>query len=153
MTANPVNLLAGQKFYILVGDGASPTEAFTFFCVAVSVESKHAAEIEDAWVPDCNDPTALPTRASQVKGLTWDLTASGKADPAKLPYQRVITAFRAGAKINLQLMRDLPGASGGNVEQGAFLVADWSETKSDNSTVAFSCSFRGQGASTITANA
>ncbi|TRL38352.1 hypothetical protein FM996_00545 [Methylosinus sporium] len=153
MTANPVLPLPGNKFYLLVGDGATPTEAFTFFCVGTTVDSKHGAEVEDAWAADCADPTALPTRTSAVKGLTWDLTASGVCDPSKTPYQRVIAAYRGGAALNVQLMRNLPGTSGGNIEQGAFLVTNWTEQKADNGLVKFSCDFHGQGKPTVTANA
>ncbi|ATQ67734.1 MULTISPECIES: phage tail tube protein [Methylosinus] len=152
MTVSLVNPLPGQKFYLLVGDGAV-SEAFTFLCVATTVSSKHGAEVEDAWVPDCNDPTALAARSSAVKGLTWDLTASGKCDPAKACYRRVIAAYRSGQPINLQLMRDLPGASGGDVEQSAFIVTDWSEGSSDRGLVTFDLSLRGQGYPTVTANA
>lgn len=153
MTANPVKPLPGNKFYLLVGDGATPTELFTFFCVATTIDSKHGAEVEDAWASDCSDPEALPGRASAVKGLTWDLSASGVCDPSKAPYQRVDAAYRAGASLNCQLMRNLPGASGGNVEQSAFIVTSWTESKADNGLVKFSCEFHGQGASTVTANA
>jgi hypothetical protein len=153
MTANPVLPLPGNKFYLLVGDGGTPTEAFTFFCVGTTVDSKHGAEVEDAWAADCNDPTALPTRTSAVKGLHWDLSASGVCDPSKAPYQRVIAAFRAGAPINIQLMRNLPGASGGYTEQQSFLVTNWTENKADNGLVKFSCDFHGQGKPTVTANA
>lgn len=150
---NPVQPLPGVKFYLLVGDGAQPVEAFSFFCVATTIDSKHAAEVEDAWAPDCADPSALPTRTSAVKGLSWDLTASGVADPSKACYQRVIAAYRSGSPINVQLMRNLPGASGGTVEEQAFLVTSWSENKADNGLVKFSCEFHGQGKPTVTANA
>ena len=153
MFANPVQPLPGNKFYLLVGDGATPTEAFTFFCVATTISSKHGAEAEDAWAPVCSDPAALPTRTSAIKGLTWDLTASGLADPSKMPYQRVKTAYRAGTPINIQLMRNLPGASGGDLEQQAFLVTSWSEDKADNGLVKFSIEFHGQGKPTVTPNA
>lgn len=153
MVANPVQPLPGNKFYLLVGDGATPVEAFAFFCVATTISSKHSAEVEDAWAPDCSDPTALPTRTSAVKGLSWDLSASGVADPSKTPYQRVIAAFRSGSPINIQLMRNLPGASGGDIEQQAFLVQNWNEDKADNGLVKFSCELHGQGKPTVTVNA
>lgn len=153
MVANPVQPLPGTKFYLLVGDGATPAEVFTFFCVGTTISSKHGAEVEDAWAADCSDPEALPTRTSAVKGLTWDLSASGIADPSKTPYQRVIAAYRTGSAINLQLMRNLPGASGGDKEQQAFIVKNWNEDKADNGLVKFSCDFHGQGKPTVTANA
>ncbi|MBY6242840.1 phage tail tube protein [Methylosinus sp. Sm6] len=152
MTANPVQQLPGNKFYLLVGDGATPTEAFTFFCVATTIDSKHGAEVEDAWAPDCSDPDILPGRVSSVKGLTWDLTASGLCDPRKTPYQRVIAAYRDGDALNIQLMRNLPGTSGGNIEQQAFIVTNWTESKADNGLVKFSCEFHGQGIPIVTAN-
>lgn len=147
-----VSPLPGQKFYVLVGDGATPTETFSFLCNATTVDSKHASDIEDAPVLDCADPTAPAVRASVVKMLTWDLTLSGLCDPSKPPYQRLVTAWRAGSSVNVQLKRDLTGANGGDTESGAFLVANWQESKADNGLVKATFELRGAGAPTVTAN-
>jgi hypothetical protein len=152
LTPNPVSPLSGNKFYALVGDGAA-TEVFTFLCVAITLSSKHSAEVEDAWAPDCADPSAIPTRTSAVKGLIWDLSATGICDPSKAAYVRVRTSFRAGTAVNVQLMKNLPGASGGEVEHGSFLVREFTEEKSENGLVKFSCTFHGNGKPTVTVNA
>jgi hypothetical protein len=153
VSPNPVQPLPGNKFYLLIGDGGTPAETFNFFCVGTTLSSKHGAEIEDAWAADCADPTALPTRTSAVKGLTWDITASGVCDPSKTPYQRVKSAYESGNPLNLQLMKNLPGASGGDVQQQAFLIRNWEESKTDNGLVKFSVDFHGQGKPTTTVNA
>ncbi|WP_424360250.1 phage tail tube protein [Methylocystis parvus] len=149
---NPVQPLAGQKFYLLVGDGATPTEAFTFACILTTIDSDHGAEVEDAMAPDCDDPTAIPTRTSTVKMLTWDITASGLVDPTKAPYVQLRTAFRSGAPINLQLKKNLTGANGGETEQQAFLITQWKESKSENGLVKCQMTFHGQGKPTVTVN-
>lgn len=151
-TPNFVNALPGQKFFILVGDGGSP-ETFNFFCIGTTLDSKHDSEIEDGAVLDCSDPTAMAQRVSAVKMLTWDITCSGLADPSKLPYQRLRTAYRSGASINIQLKHDLTGANGGETEQGAFLVKSWQENKADNGLVKVSFDLHGTGAPIVTPNA
>jgi hypothetical protein len=153
MTANPVAPLPGNKFYVLVGDGASPTEAFNFLCVATTIDSDHSLDLEDAMVLDCSDPTLIAARASTPKGHTWDLKLSGVCDPAKAPYQRLLTAHRTAVVVNCQLMKNLPGASNGNIEQAGFFVSKLTESKADNGLVKFSAELHGQGLPTLTANA
>lgn len=151
--ANPVKQLPGNKFYLLVGDGATPTEAFTFLCPIRTITSSHGAEVEDDMIADCDDPTALLQRSSVVKALTWDIEGSGLCDPTKAGYIRLRTQYRAGAPVNLQLMKDLPGASGGEKEQGSFVITKWDESISEGGTVKCSWSFKNQGRPTVTANA
>ena len=149
MTGTPVSPLTGNKFYVLVGDGAS-TEAFTYLAVGTSVESDHNLDIEDAMIGDPSDPSLPASRQSAVKGRTWDMTVSGLADPAKV--SRIKTLHAAGSAGNFQLMKNVPGANGGYVEQGAFIVTAYKESMADRGLVKFSCTLHGQGTPSITAN-
>jgi hypothetical protein len=148
-----VSPLPGQKFYVLVGDGETPAEAFNFLCVATTINSKHGADVEDGMALDCADPAAMAQRVSAVKMLTWDITLSGLCDPGKAPYQRLKSCYRAGSSVNIQLKVDLAGAGGGDVEKGAFIVASWEESKADNGLVKMSFELKSTGAPTVTVNA
>lgn len=143
--------LGSREFYALVGDGATPEE-FVFLCVASGVDSEESVDTEDAFLPDCADPSKLPSRVSAIKSRAWDMKLSGVTDPANAGYVRLREAFRDGVACNVQLKKDRTGAQGGSTRTGAFLVKKISETKSDNGLVKFSCDLAGQGDYTETAN-
>lgn len=149
---NLVAPLPGNKFYALIGDGASP-EVFTFFCAAVSIDSTHSVETEEAYTPDCDDPTKLPVKYVAVKGKTWDLKLSGLCDPSKAGYARIKTLLASDdPRINMKLMKNVPGSSNGYVEASTFVLTNWQESKADNGLVKFTLDLRGSGASSFTAN-
>lgn len=143
--------LGSREFYALIGDGAAP-EVFTFLCVASGVDSEESVDTEDAYLPDCADPSKLPSRVSAIKSRTWDMKLSGVTDPANAGYIRLRALFRDGVSGNFQLKKDRPGAQGGSTRTGSFLVKKLSETKADNGLVKFSCDLAGQGDYTEEAN-
>lgn len=150
--ANRVKPLKGNDFYLLVGDGATPTEVFTFACIFNSIDSNKTADTEDAMILDCDDPTLLPARTTTVKMINWDIEGSGLLDPSKTGYTRLRTQFLAGDPVNLQLKKNLTGANGGHTEQAAFIITKMTETKADNGLVKCAFSFKNQSAITTTVN-
>ena len=147
--ANP-QTLDGTKFYLLSGDGATPTEVFTFVCVATDITSTKSTDVEDIMLPDCANPAALATRQSAVRSKSWDISISGIADPLKVAPLK--TAYEAGTPKNFQLMHNVTGALGGYKEAGAFLVTEFVESMTDRGLVKFSATLRGQGIPTSTVN-
>ena len=145
----------GVEFQLLRGDGATPTEAFTLLAMAVTQDFKRQVETDDAMIIDTANPLNTPVRDSQPKGMTQDITFSGKCDYSR--HRVLMTDFEAaqtgqGAR-NYQLLFSGTGANGGGVYQGAFIITDVSTSKSDNGMVAFTATLKGQHGLTWTANA
>ena len=90
-------LQRGVNFNLYAGDGGSPTEVFTAVCIATTVKFDRKVELDDAMVIDCANPNNLAVRQSVAKGLTFDVSFSGKADFAKF---KLIEAAMDGANPN-----------------------------------------------------
>ena len=136
-------LQRGTSFRLLMGDGATPTEAFTLVCIATTLKFDQKVETDDAMVPDCTSPDNIPTRQSVVKGQTFDLAFSGKADFSK--FKAINTVFTGGAVRNFQVFLSGTGANGGGTYQGGAIITDLSIDKNENGMVSFSCALKGQG--------
>ena len=65
--------------YIIVelGDGATPTEAFTVMCGLEGGSVNQTVSSSDRFRRDCAKPAAVPTRKVRVNGKQWDITANG----------------------------------------------------------------------------
>lgn len=149
MTDYP-KLQRGTKFRLLAGDGGSPTETFSGLCVITTLKFDMKIDTDDAMVIDCDNPDNLPVRQSVAKGITFDLSGSGKADFAK--YKVIETAFLTGATKNYQVERVGSGAAGGGIWEGGAIITDLSMDKSENGIVTFSTTLKGQGLWAFTAN-
>ena len=148
-----VKPLAGNQFYLLIGDGGG-SEVFTFLCPVDTISSKHTNDSESAYVADCADPTVLPVEVITAKYRSWMVTLSGLCDPTKAPYVRLKSVSRSASPfISMQLNKALSGANGGEIEQASFYIQDFTEDKAAHGLVKFSASLKSNGAVTITPNA
>ena len=146
-TSNFASPLPGQLFRLnRLGSTSSGTPVFVGL---VTISSKHNSETEDIYVPDQANPASISQRISVVKAQTWDMTVSGTSDP--LMVAPLVADWRAGVPAYYQLIEDTTGAKGGETETGLFLITDYSKDKSDNSSVKFSATLKGQGASIVAA--
>ena len=73
-----VNNLRGTYVEILMGDGATPTEAFTVLCGITTRSITDQVNTQDAFNQDCADPEDIPVRELITSGRQWDLRGSGQ---------------------------------------------------------------------------
>lgn len=71
--------------YIIVelGDGATPTEAFSVMCGMENASMNETVQSNDRYRRDCAKPAAIPTRKVRVTGKQWDVTANGVINMAE----------------------------------------------------------------------
>lgn len=62
---------------VKIGDGATPTEAFTILCGLDNVQINRVANTNDRFRRDCAAPGTVPFRRSKTTGKQMDITASG----------------------------------------------------------------------------
>lgn len=62
---------------VKIGDGATPTEAFTLLCGLENATVNETVNTTDRFRRDCAKPGSVPKRASRVTGEQWDITANG----------------------------------------------------------------------------
>lgn len=63
-----------------IGDGATPTEAFTISCGKQDITTNFVANSTDRFVRDCAKPGEVPNRKPKVTGKQADITATGLTD-------------------------------------------------------------------------
>jgi hypothetical protein len=69
--------LRGSKLLILLGDGATPTEAFVAPCALATKGINFSSESNDFNVPDCSDPDAPTFVERVVSALSAGVDGSG----------------------------------------------------------------------------
>ena len=62
---------------IKIGDGATPTEAFTVLCGIDQVSVNRVVNTSDRFRRDCAKPGAVPKRKVQATGTQTDISGSG----------------------------------------------------------------------------
>jgi len=141
--------LPGYKFRLLMGDGATPTEAFTFICTANTVKVAQKLNTDEQFLSDCTSPDLLPQRVIIPTGDQWDITFSGICDA--LRFQTLQTAYKAGVAKNWQLLMSGTAADGGGQWQGSALMTQLDLGKSNNGLPTFDSTLNGTGPWTWTA--
>lgn len=71
------DILPGQYFVLLKGNGATPTEAFTAVCGITTKNFTGQINTNDNFVADCDNPTDVPIRRVTATGKQFDLSAEG----------------------------------------------------------------------------
>lgn len=73
-----VKHMRGVKLLIKVGDGATPTEAFTTYCTINSDRGiSFKANTNDIVVPDCDDPDLMSWLVREKISLSGDISGAG----------------------------------------------------------------------------
>ncbi|TDX63998.1 phage tail tube protein [Methylosinus sp. sav-2] len=137
------NLQRGTAFKIAMGDGATPTEAFTLLCIATTKSFKRTIDTEDHMEVDATNPDNIPANVSVAKGQAWELSISGRTDYVRYA---VLQGWLDGAPHNVKLTLSGTGANGGGTYTGGVVLKELDLTSSDGGTVAFSATLKGQGA-------
>lgn len=103
--------LKGSKVLILLGDGATPTEAFVAPCALTTKGIEFAADTNDFNVPDCDNPDA-PTFTERVVA-TLSATISGAGTLAMESFDEWREWFDSGLEKNVRFKLDAPSANNG----------------------------------------
>ena len=80
-----VTNLRGSYVEILMGDGATPTEAFIVLCGITTKSITDQVNTQDAFNRDCADPEDIPVRELITSGRQWSIRGSGQMNRTLLP--------------------------------------------------------------------
>lgn len=135
----PVPSINGEKLFIKVGDGATPTEVFTHPCMINSERGiQFSSNGVESTVPDCLDPEAPAWVSRSKDGQSATLTGAGILD--KTSVAMFDAWFRSADTKNVQIWVDDLG-----YWQGAFHLMEFSVTgnRKEKATVSLSLSSDG----------
>lgn len=137
-------LMQGQLLQVFLGDGATPTEAFTLLCIVSSKSLRREVQFDDFMEPSCVNPNNLPTKVKVPRSTSWSLSISGRMDASRIA---PLEAWLTGTARNIQLRKaGLTGANGGGTWQGPVMLTSLEIASSDHGTVTFSAELDGIGA-------
>jgi predicted secreted protein len=77
LTMAQPELLKDGYVTILLGDAATPTEAFTAICGLTTRSFTEGVNTADRFIRDCTNPEDVPIRRITVTGVQWSLSGSG----------------------------------------------------------------------------
>lgn len=103
------------KFLVELGDGASPTEAFTAPCGFTNKGFDLTAQSSDVTVPDCDNPEAPAWVQRGVTSFSAQITGSGVLALGSIDAWR--TWFMSGAQKNVRVHINEVAANGGGYYQ------------------------------------
>lgn len=89
------------NFKIEVGDGATPTEAFTFICGLTSRGINMASDVTTSEVPDCSNEDLPSWQEKDVKSLSATLSGSGMW--TREAHETLFQWWFTGAKKNVKV--------------------------------------------------
>lgn len=137
------DLLAGNRFRVLRSAGGTP-ETFTFLCIAQTKTLTQTNTFEDATVPDCDTPLAIPNRKSILTSRGWSGRLAGVADAKR--FQDLQADANAETPHRYQFLIDKTAAQGGGTYTGAVFFESLELTSQNNGLVNFTAQFRGDDA-------
>lgn len=93
------------NFKIEIGDGATPTEAFTFICGLTSKGIDMSSDVVTSEVPDCANEDLPSWQEKDVKSITATLSGSGMwtAQAHETLFQWWLTAAKKNVKVSWML--------------------------------------------------
>ncbi|AIT81596.1 phage tail tube protein [Novosphingobium pentaromativorans] len=71
--------IKGQRVLLQLGDGATPTEAFTTVCGITTKGLQRTRQTQDTVLWDCTDPEASPITEREILAGDWTMNGSGQA--------------------------------------------------------------------------
>lgn len=98
--ANGTTSTFGQ-FKIEVGDGATPTEAFTFLCGLTSKGLDMSSDVVTQEVPDCSNEDLPSWQEKDVKSISASLSGSGMWTAEA--HETMLQWWLTGAKKNVKV--------------------------------------------------
>jgi len=107
-----VKTMVGEKLLILIGDGATPTEAFAHDCLINADRGvEFSAETTDVVVPDCDSPSNPAWKELFKDGIQIKVSGGGVLHTASL--EAWFNWMIADTSKNVRIKFDVTGAMGG----------------------------------------
>ena len=133
----PVKAMNGTSLLVQIGNGATPTEAFSHDCLINTERGiQFQSETNREMIPDCDDPEAPAWSFINVDGLSATITGAGKLHTASVPEWH--DWFVSGEAKNVRtLLNGVALANGGGHWAGAYKLTGWqvSGTRNEKATV------------------
>lgn len=138
-----------QQYYIALGDGATPTEAFTRPCALASRTFTLTGTPAEVNLLDCADESLPMWTSREISIMSGTVAGEGTLDPDDLETWR---EWMLSAEVkNARIMLDLPVADGGGYYEGPFVLTTFENVSSkENGTVTFSLEMMSAGTITWT---
>lgn len=119
-----VDVVNGEKLLILVGDGATPTEAFDHPCLINTERGiSFSSSLTQEAIPDCANPNDPAWLVAEKDGLSATINGAGMLDVASV--EMFDAWFRSDDTKNIKVKID---KTGGSTWTGAFHLSEWSVT-------------------------
>lgn len=138
-----------QKFTVLLGDGATPTEAFAWPCGATARSVTFTNNLGEDVVLDCTDPTGTAAAITRwLESQDTKVTISGRVS------KEAFATWRAwaddGDAKNIRLVLDEALADNGGYWSLAAYLQDFEIGQEGKATATFSATIAGTGRRTWT---
>lgn len=141
------NVLHATKLRVYISDGTSGDTRWKFLCTADSKTLEQAINFEEAFLPDCADPDAVPARTSRPTGERWDAKLDGKLDPTQTAWVALKDGFDAREQVEIKVTETVVGAES---MTGFAWVESLTKAAAAGGFATFSCALRGEGRLTRT---
>lgn len=133
----------GGYVAVYMGDGATPTEAFTKLCGLNTRSFTDQINTSDNFNTDCSDPEAVPFRSLDTTGRQADISGSGVYNRAQIALLRAAV----GQVKNYRFAISEPAAD--NIDDGwyagAFVLTNLQVNGEDGSYTQASLTFQSDG--------
>lgn len=133
-----------SEFKLLLGDGATPTEAFAAPCGVVSRGITRKATVNSVMVPDCSDEDAVSYPQKSVTAIEQAMSGSGLW--TRESWTIWLAWFRSGAPKNVKVQHSNVASGAVEFETGAAILTQFDETaeKGGRVQVNFALEFTGE---------
>lgn len=115
------DIVKGAYVDILMGNGATP-EVFTAICGITARNFTKQVNTNDVFVPDCDDPEAIPFRRVNPTGIQWDLSGEGLLNLAN--WQEVDAATGVTGNFRFRVTRPTGSTTGTGYYEGPAMITN-----------------------------
>jgi Phage tail tube protein len=107
-----VKTLVGEKLLIQIGDGATPTEAFSIDCLINAERGvQMSAETQEFVVPDCDNPSLPGWKEMFKDGMSISVSGGGMLHTTSV--ENFFNWMNSDTAKNVRIKFDVSGALGG----------------------------------------
>ena len=141
-------VVEGVLVGLLVGDGGTPTEAFTAFCGINAKTIAFTTNTNEQFLYDCTTPTNVPWRKLTKSGRSVSISGTGQLDSSVL--DRYMTAYNSNNAVNAHYSIGVAALDGGGYWGGAFMFTNLEIVGTNGEMTTVSISLESSGAITWT---